>query len=814
MSVTPGGDADRHRTVSVAPAGGAPGVLSYCVPPHFYRSPSVGMRVLVPLGSRIVTGYVVGDGGDFSGPLKDVLDILDDEPLFNEASLSFYRFISDYYCAPLGDVIRIALPAGINVESKRRVRAIADKKDVTDFERIIVDRCKKKGGVLLSSLIREYPDRSVRHLVDTLVRKNVLEIKDELDDAAVSPGSVRTAVCIPKVADSVWEEKLSRAPKAREVYLAIRDAGEVRIPELNERFGDVSGQVRLLCERGLIEVEHRFHPRSVPRASLEPGRVVELSPDQERALEAIGEDIDAGLFSVNLLFGVTGSGKTEVYIRAMERALAKGLGALILVPEISLTPQLAVRIEDRFPGRTAMLHSGLSRGERLDQWERIRRGEARVVVGARSALFAPLSDIGLIVVDEEHDSSYKQNETPRYHARDSAVMLGKLRSVPVILGSATPSLESWHNADTKRYRRIVLPDRVTGEGVLPAVEIVDMRTSPLVTPGLSVRLMELLTDAMESSAQAILLLNRRGFSTFILCPTCGHRFRCPSCSITLTYHKKRRRLLCHYCDFSIRAPDECPECRENKLLLMGAGTERVAEEVSELLPDARILRLDRDSVSRKGEMEKTLSAFSKGDGDILLGTQMVAKGHDFPRVTLVGVINADTGLNLPDFRSAERSFSLLTQAAGRAGRGDAPARVVIQTYNPEHPALAAAMGHDYEGFAHGELQSRRELGYPPFSRLVMLRITGVQEGEVKKTARSLADRLNTRASELRLPVAVLGPVPAPIERIRGRIRYQLLLKGESSRAVFGMVADILGERPTRRRGGVQITVDIDPLDML
>ena len=814
MTVTPGGDNARHRTVSVAPAGGAPGVLTYRVPPHITPTPIIGMRVLVPLGRRTVTGYVVGGGGEFSGPLKDILDVLDDAPLFDEGSLAFFRFVSEYYLAHLGDVIRTALPSGINVESKRRVRTISEPSDIADFEQIIIDRCRKEGGVLLSSLVREYPNRSVRYLVDKLVRRNVLAVEDELNEGAVSRGKMRIAVCVPGVSDHTWEDTLKRAPKAREVYLAIRDAGEMSVPELNEQFANISGQVKLLRERGLIEIEERFQPRSIPRADLGPDRVDTLSRDQERALDAIREDIDAGVFSVNLLFGVTGSGKTEVYIRAVERVLAKGCGALILVPEISLTPQLTVRIEDRFPGRVAILHSGLSRGERLDQWERIKRGDARVVVGARSAVFAPLPDVGLIVVDEEHDSSYKQNETPRYHARDCAVMLGKLKNVPVILGSATPSLESWHNAETTRYRRIALPGRVTGEGVLPEVEIIDMRSSPLVTLGLSGRLVELLKDAVESSLQAILLLNRRGFSTFILCPTCGHRFRCPSCSITLTYHKKRRVLLCHYCDYTIRAPDECPECRGHALLRMGAGTERVAEELEELLPGARILRLDRDAVSKKGELERILSSFSKGDGDILVGTQMVAKGHDFPRVTLVGVINADTGLNLPDFRAAERSFSLLTQAAGRAGRGDDPARVVVQTYNPEHPALVSTRGHDYEGFASDELVSRRELGYPPFSRLAMIRITGPNEGEVGTVARSLADRLYERAGALKLPVSVLGPVPAPIERIRGRIRYQLLLKGETFRAIAAICSDIFGNGPSPSGVGVRIAVDIDPLDML
>jgi len=814
MTVTTGGDNNRPRTVSVAPAGGAPGVLTYRVPPHIVHLPGIGVRVLVPLGSRSVTGYVVGDGGEFSGPLRDILDILDDEPLFDGESLAFFRFVSDYYLAHLGDVIRAALPAGINVESKRRVRTISEPTEMSDFENTIVDRCRKEGGVLLSSLIREYPNRSVRYVVDKLARKNILEIDDELDDRAVSRGSVRVAVCVPGVSDPVWEDALRRAPKAREVYLAIREAGEMRLPELNERFRHVSGRVKMLCERGLVEIQERFHPRSIPRASLGTGRVDSLSHHQEHALDAIREDVDTGVFSVNLLFGVTGSGKTEVYIRAVERALEKGRGALILVPEISLTPQLAVRIEDRFPGQVAMLHSGLSRGERLDQWERIRRGEAQVVVGARSAVFAPLPDIGIIVVDEEHDSSYKQHETPRYHARDCAVMLGKMKNVPVVLGSATPSLESWQNANTKRYRLITLPGRVTGEGVLPEVEIVDMRVSPLVTPGLSGRLMELLTKTMESSAQAILLLNRRGFSTFILCPKCGHRFRCPSCSITLTYHKKKRVLLCHYCDYTMRAPDECPECREHALLQMGAGTERVAEELSELLPDARILRLDRDAVSKKGELERILSSFFAGDGDLLVGTQMVAKGHDFSRVTLVGIINADTGLNLPDFRAAERSFSLLTQAAGRAGRGDEPARVVIQTYNPEHPALVSTTGHDYEGFASEELESRRELRYPPFSRLAMIRIDGRNEREVSAAARSLADRLDERTGALNCPVSVLGPVPAPIERIRGRIRYQLLLKGDTSRSVSRLISDVFEGGLTRRGGGVRIAVDIDPIDML
>ncbi len=656
--------------------------------------------------------------------------------------------------------------------------------------------------------------KGISYRLDRLSRAGLVTIEEAVSSRGGRRGSVRIVKMRGEAPSEGLEKALSRSPKMSRILEFLHEEGRADYADLVKRWGNVSSQVKRLADLGAVDVVSEYRERLIPTADMPDAPPELLSDYQQEALDGICGAVEAGDSCTCLLLGVTGSGKTEVYIRAVQKALEMGKGAVVLVPEISLTPQLTARFTSRLGPTVALFHSGLSDGQRLDQWWRVKSGKARVVIGARSALFAPLSDPGIIIVDEEHDPSYKQGETPRYHARDAAVMLGRMKGAVVLLGSATPSLESVHNARTGRYRQYVLPERVTKMRRLPVVEIVDLREAAFATDSVTEHLAGELKSAMANGRQAILLLNRRGFSSFILCPNCGHNFPCPSCSITLTYHKGARKLLCHYCDYTEAAPDVCPKCAGYNLLRMGVGVERVQEELASIVPGANILRLDRDAAQKRGETERILTAFSHHRADILIGTQMVAKGHDFPDVTLVGVVNADIALNLPDFRAGERTFTLLAQAAGRAGRGDAPSKVVIQTYNPGHYAIEAASAHDFTGFAERELVIRRDLSYPPFSRLALIRIVGPELEAVARESTSVRDECGRIATQRKLPVTILGPVPAPISKIKDRYRYQILIKGEERRHIFellyasGLVGGAL------RKSGVAISVDIDPMDML
>ncbi len=800
--------------VSVAPATGLSKILSYRVPEEFRDKVTLGTRVLVPLGKRRVTGYIVGTDGTYKGELRDVIEVLDSEPLFDADSLRFFEFLSSYYFAPLGEVIRKALPAGLNVESKKRIRAKEGAVGLSEIENDIIRLSEGEAGISIEALKRKLGGKNIHYHVDKLFRSGALTFEYEMKRPKAKRGIAKVISITDGVNLDEVAEKLSRSFKARDVLNFIAEAGRIELSTLKERFGDVKSQLDRLSEIGAIEIESEYRERKIDVPDMEVGVVEELSRPQKEALSKIMESIRSGGFSVHLLFGVTGSGKTEVYIRAVKEALTSGKGAIVLVPEISLTPQLMSRFTARLGDNVAVLHSGLSQGERLDQWWRIKSKKAKVVLGARSAIFAPISDLKIIIIDEEHDSSYKQGDIPRYNARDIAVMLGKIRGATVVLGSATPSLESYYNAKSGRYDISILPKRVTTEGLMPEVEIVDMKEATFATRSITTRLSELMTETFESKGQIILLINRRGFSTFILCPVCGHSFVCPSCSITLTFHKRSRSLLCHYCDFKSPAPDFCPKCEGRNLVLMGTGTERVEEEILEILPAAKISRLDRDTTRRKGAMGKIISDFARFEADILLGTQMVAKGHDFPGVTLVGVINADTSLNLPDFRSAERTFSLLTQVAGRAGRGDMASKVLIQTYNPTHSAVILASSHDYESFAKAESEEREALFYPPFSRLALIRLFGPIKERTEEAAIKIRDEAERIKSKRNIDVSILGPSPSPLSRLKGNFRYQLLLKGKKSRQISEMVEAILSDIGSNIGGDVKITVDIDPVDML
>jgi len=599
--------------------------------------------------------------------------------------------------------------------------------------------------------------------------------------------------------------------RQKEILACIREQGEVALSALRERFPSPYAPLARLCELGFIGEQEREKIRDpFLSAPLPPDTCVDLTGDQQAAVESLVSALASKSFTPFLLHGVTGSGKTEVYLRAIAQAMNLGRRALVLVPEIALTPQLVARFRARFGGggtTIAVLHSGLSDGERYDAWRAIARGEVQVVIGARSALFAPVPELGVIVVDEEHEASYKQGEGFRYHARDLALMRGQMVGATVVLGSATPAVTTHQRALSGQIGYLRLAGRVT-ERSLPKVELVDMRGEQGVGA-----LSQPLTEALEANLlrgeQSLILLNRRGFSPYLLCSDCGHTFRCPNCEITLTYHQRPRQLRCHYCDFQVTPPELCPRCQGDHLLPEGTGTERLEEELTALLPQARIARMDRDTMGRKGAHGQLVSQMEAGAVDVLIGTQMVAKGLDFPGVTLVGVIQADSTLNFPDFRSAERTFSLLTQVAGRAGRGERPGRVLIQTYSPEHYALECAARHDYGDFYDQEIVFRQELGYPPFGYLVNLVLAGNDAGKVSASAQNLADALMEQSPD----VDVLGPAPCPLARLRGKTRIQILLKSAERPSLRRLLLALPALKKTVV-AGVSLAVDVDPMDML
>ena len=727
-------------------------VFHYLVPDRLQGLLLSGRRALVPFGRRRLTGYILGPiTGTSVEKLKEIIEVLDSEPLWTERELEFFRWTASYYLHPLGEVLRTALPAGINVQSRKGIAA---------------DQSGLSGG------------KSVR--IERYYQPNTV----------VKP---------------------SRQPgvKAGDILEVIREAGDIPAADLRKRFGPCSPQLARLTELGLITVTERevyrdpFKDLTVTRD--EPRR---LHTSQKCALDAINACLDRQQFTPFLLYGVTGSGKTEVYLQGISHALEGGKNALVLVPEIALTPQLTGRFQARFGGGIAILHSGLSDGERYDEWRRIRRGLARIVIGARSAVFAPLDNIGIIIVDEEQEASFKQSDGLRYNARDLALIRGRMEQAAVVLGSATPLVASMHAVTQGRLTLLQLPHRVENRP-MPLVERVAMKG---VRETLSPTLIAGLTRTIENGRQAIVFLNRRGYASFLVCADCGQPLSCPNCSVTLTFHRQRGQSLCHYCDYTVPAPGTCPACGGTTLNELGAGTERVESDLKELFPEARIMRMDSDTTSGRGSHQRLLARMSDGSVDILVGTQMIAKGHDFPEVTLVGVINAEASLGLPDFRAAERTFQLLSQVIGRAGRGELPGRVVIQAADPEQYAIRSAAEHDAAGFYRQELEFRQEAGYPPFSFLAAFGFSGISEKGVSEQAEQTVHLLTRLKQEQQLRVEILGPAPSPIYRLRGRFRRQILLKGVTRNDLHRLIS--AWRRQAQTLSTVRVTVDIDPVDMM
>ncbi|MDP2601790.1 MAG: primosomal protein N' [Deltaproteobacteria bacterium] len=736
--------------------------LTYAVPPSARQQISVGTRVWIPLGRRKVIGVVIELLGTTSlTEIKEIEAILDERPILDSKLIRLARWISQYYIATLGEVLTTILPSSLRPQSKRTVFARAGAFSFSDMwdEKILEALRESSRGMSFETLMRKFPGDDINRALRRLESSGAIEIRESM------PG---------------------RRRRSKEANFA-----------------------------------KPAHPDSATRLA--------LTSEQEIALGAIADRLSHGGFETFLLHGVTGSGKTEVYLRAMEQVRESGRRSLILIPEISLTPQLIDRLNARFPGRVGVLHSALSGAERWAHWWNIARGNVDVVVGARSAVFAPLPDLGLIVVDEEHDPSYKQEEGVRYNGRDVAVVRGKLTGCPVILGSATPALESYENCLRGRYRLLEITKRIY-QRPLPQIDIVDLRaesaqrkSDPAVSPAgkvdyhplVSKRLVKALIENYQRARQSLIFLNRRGFSNFLQCNTCGHVIRCSHCSVTLTLHLKRGSLCCHHCDYRRPITDSCPECKNATLREVGVGTEQIEQSLQRIVTGARVARLDRDTSGKRGVQEKLIRSWEGGEIDILVGTQIITKGHDVSGVTLVGALLADLSLNLPDFRAAERTFQLLNQVAGRSGRGDDPGQVIVQTYAPDHYVFQYLLSHDYKGFFELELEFRRALSYPPFSRLVSFCIDGPKVADVESQAKKLAAHLRERHaanSKYRDQIEILGPAPAPIAKLRGRYRWQLLLKAKQIPALLEF-ANLARELLPRSRKA-RLHIDVDPFSML
>jgi primosomal protein N' (replication factor Y) len=814
-----------------------PRTFTYAVPPELRAAARPGARVLVPFANKEKIGWIdrVADAPERPDRIKPVAAVLDAHPSATPTILRLSRWIADYYLASLGLVLRTALPAGLTDSSTDYISLAAEpvEQDLSPLElKLVAWLLDKPGPQAVLRLLRELGDHGWWPVIRRMEERGIVRVETEgprIEHAVKTRRVIRIARELPTLL--AREEAFGRARRQREAYETLESlGGRAEASHLTAGLGFAPEIVRQLVKKGLVTSEDEVVSRD-PYADMPAGEAPRLRPTDAqaaviRALVKAGRTRQPGTF---LLRGVTGSGKTLVYIELLREVVERqGKTAIVLVPEIALTPQTVGRFKAVFGDRVAVLHSALSEGERYDEWRSLRAGEKQIVVGARSAIFAPLANLGAVIVDEEHEASYKQADAPRYHAREVAVVRSMIEGAVCVLGSATPSLESWSNARAGKYTLLELPERVGGQP-LPPIRVIDLRaerkrvkktTGPLQEPApviLSDLLVEAVRERIRRAEQTILLLNRRGYATFVQCRECGLVWQCPQCNVSLTFHRRRARLTCHYCLHEEPAPRLCPACGSDDLSFKGVGTEQVERAVEEAFPAAKIARMDVDTTAGKWAHHTILGKVERGEVDILLGTQMIAKGLDFPNVTLVGVINADTGINLPDFRATERTFQLLTQVAGRAGRGPKGGEVFIQTALPHHYAVESATHHDFTGFADRELETRREPAYPPFSRLVNVVVSGMDERSTQEAAVAAADWVSglLAARSLR-NVALVGPAPCPIDRIRGRWRWHFILRSPSAKTL-GKVARYFFEKYSVGGGGkaeLRIAIDRDPVQLL
>lgn len=785
-----------------------------------------GLRLLVPLGRRQVTGYVLAISSrppETDYQLKEISDILDQEPLFPAAMVPFFRWLADYYQYPIGEIIKGALPGGLAPQSARKISLTKTGADFFScqpaekgFDRPWFKKLLDKQELSTAATATVWRSRKDSRLIRQWEADGLIHIQEEITKDRVRD---KTELCVQLVdnTDHVRKLKVSEQKTLHHLTQLTKESERpwVSSRDLNKSYAGAGRALAALQKQGLIMMEEQKIYRN-PFGEIPPfyPKPEILTPDQQRVMRELVPAIRTGEFAAYLLHGVTGSGKTEIYLQAAEHALQAKRSVLVLVPEIALASQIEGNFLTRFGERIALLHSGLSAGERLDQWKRIAGGQAKIVIGARSALFAPLAEPGLIIVDEEHDGAYKQEDGFCYQARDAAVLRAKQVGAVVVLGSATPSITSFQHARTGKYKLLSMPVRVA-ERQLPEVEVIDLKSIKTITgqpPLFSPQLITALKENLRQGCQSLIFLNRRGYANLMLCRSCGHTLQCANCQVSLTLHKGRRELICHYCGSSIKSAALCPKCQSTELIEIGFGTERIEDELRKILPQARIARLDRDTAASRKQYIKILKAVHQQQIDILVGTQMIAKGHHFPHVTLVGVIWADASLAIPDYKAGERTFQLLTQVFGRAGRGEIPGQVLVQTHHPEHYSINNSKSHNYEDMFNEEINLRHALKFPPFSRLINLRFAGEKEEAVSKAARQVAEiaRQNCRPH-----IEVLGPAPAPLSRLRGMYRWQLLLKSADLPGLHALSAHL---KTVYNGAGfttaVKLTVDVDPENML
>lgn len=786
--------------------------FDYLIPDDLYEHLEKGMRVIVPFGNRQVQGFVVNIKEETEvAELKEIIEPMDIEPVLNPELLKLGEYIANETLCLKISAYQVMLPPALKAKYDKFI-TLDEEKSIEQFPvelRKVFHQKKKINWKDAENVVSSsYLYRQARL---GLFRVNY-EIKDR--------GNKKKRIYFtPTLNKQDFLKKLEQlkitAPKQRQVInYFLENFSPSTVKQVELFVSNPRSPLNQLEKKGLLKKEefeeyrdpykHREFKQTMP---------LPLTEEQKTVIKPILNMIDQVSHQVFLLHGVTGSGKTEVYLQSIDRVIKKGKEAIVLVPEISLTPQMVERFKGRFGDNVAVLHSGLSLGEKYDEWRKIQRKEVQVVVGARSAIFAPFENIGIIIIDEEHETSYKQEDTPRYHAREVAIWRGKRHQCPVILGSATPSLETYARAQKGVYQLLTMAKRMN-QSQLPVVEIVDMREE-LKTGNrsmFSIQLVEKMKDRIENSEQIVLMLNRRGYSSFVMCRDCGYVMKCPNCDISLTYHKVTNQVKCHYCGYEARTPNACPECGSNHIRFFGTGTQKVEEELGKILPEARVIRMDVDTTSRKGSHEKLLTAFQNQRADILLGTQMIAKGLDFPNITLVGVLSADSSLHIPDFRSSEKTFQLLTQVSGRAGRHKLPGEVFVQTYTPEHYSVQFAKQHDYFQFYRYEMMVRKRGQYPPFRYLALIHVSHENLQYTYSVAEKISSFLRNQLSD---GTIVLGPAASPIIKIKNRYRYQCLVKYKVEPNLIPTLKKVIEHfQDDQLKKDLTISIDLNPYSMM
>ncbi|MCX8105305.1 MAG: primosomal protein N' [Ignavibacterium album] len=807
--------------------------FTYEIPAELKKFVKEGVRVVAPFGKRTLTGFVikVSRTTQVKDEIKQIREVLDDEPIFNKTLLKFYEWISEYYLCSLGEALKLLVPHGTEVESKRKIsidkqfvlQLLQKESKKTTLRYKILQELSTREQITFSALQKAVGKKNIYSHIRNLVEEGAVTIIDEIEGAKVKPKKVkyvRLAKDIKELYSSLPELD-RKSPKQVKLLLVLIEAKGKSIPvaELLHKTETSKAALDSLEKKGFVEIFEKEVDRRYKEHYEEVHQELVLTEQQRNVFDEISPKIKESVFQTYLLHGVTGSGKTQVYIELAKVALEQNKSVLILVPEISLTPQITSRFYNNFGDLVTVLHSRMSAGERFDSWRRIHKGKSRIVVGARSALFAPMNKIGLIVVDEEHDASYKQQDMiPKYNARDSAVVLGSIHNCPVVLGSATPSVESRYNAEIGKYKLLTLPLRID-DAKLPSITLINVnveRKKGRMNNIFSKTLLDKIEDRLKKKEGVIILQNRRGFSTQIYCEDCGEIEMCSNCSVPMVFHINRNTIQCHYCGLEKPVPNACTHCGSINIKYFGTGTERVEDELQFYFPDARISRIDSDSITRKSYLSNLLLSFGKGEIDILVGTQMVSKGLDFSRVTLVGVISAETTLWLPDFRADERTFQLLTQVAGRAGRSKIAGEVIIQTQNEKHFALQKVLQNDYDGFYKREIIERERLGYPPFTRLALIETKDKSDQKAKGAATDFRKALKKYDKHLKIS----EPTTALIYKLKGFYRYHILIKSSRKSDPAGkLLRKAVLEAYTEfnrlsRYKDVKLFYDIDPQSIM